>query len=48
MREGGALKFAYFEKVRFLAPPSGTVRQLSPELSINLDTASGVLLGSKN
>jgi len=25
MREGGALKFANFEKVRFLAPPSGVV-----------------------
>jgi len=45
VREGGVLKFANFEKVRFLAPPSGTVRQHSPELSINLNTASGVLLG---
>jgi len=45
VREGGALKFAHFEKFAYLAPLSGTVRQRSPELSINLNTASGVLLG---
>jgi len=36
--EGWVLKFVNFEKVRFLAPPSGAVRQRTPELSINLNT----------
>jgi len=44
MREG-RLNLPILKKFAFLAPSSGTVRQCSPELSINLNTTSGVLLG---